>query len=294
MSVAIFSEVLPLFRSFVLWYKMRVSSDISYRRPFTWCIIPFVEASGINLTETLDFIPLFKRHSSTCFFLGIFMGFELFEGFLCRAVLLSFNFFLLLLFAIACKLSSRVCQPEDLHLLFSVKSIVELCVISRRVLDGSLVFDELCVDKVDGRCWFSVIVFIIWVLVKFSFLRYISSSFKDSATTEWFGVTFWPCKSSIIFFIKYSSSLMKDFKACSSLRSCLLWIEFSLECEVWVTDVIAPWIVVAVLLETENCDSWNKSKFESGRVSSALEIRGVSSSSSSLGRVFVSFVVRIL
>ena len=277
MSVAIFSEVLPLFRSFVLWYKMRVSSDISYRRPFTWCIIPFVEAPGINLTETLDFIPLFKRHPSTCFFLGIFMGFELFEGFLCRAVLLSFNFFLLLLFAIACKLSSRVCQPEDLHLLFSVKSIVELCVISRRVLDGSLVFDELCVDKVDGRCWFSVIVFIIWILVKFSFRRYISSSFKDSATTEWFGVAFWPCKSSIIFFIKYSSSLMKDFKACSSafgcsvrssFRSCLLWIKFSSQkCEVGVPNVTAPWIVGAVLLEIENCDAWNKSKFESGEVS---------------------------
>ena len=268
MSVAIFSEVLPLFRSFVLWYKMRVSSDISYRRPFTWCIIPFVEAPGINLTETLDFIPLFKRHPSTCFFLGIFMGFELFEGFLCRAVLLSFNFFLLLLFAIACKLSSRVCQPEDLHLLFSVKSIVELCVISRRVLDSSLVFDELCVDKVS--CWFSVIVFIIWILVKFSFLRYIGSSFKDFVTTEWFVVAFWPCKSSVTFLIKYSSSLIKDFKDFSSVFSCsirssfrsyLLWIDYSLECEVCERD------------------SWNKSKFGSGGVSSVLETRGVSSSS---------------
>ena len=268
MSVAIFSEVLPLFRSFVLWYKMRVSSDISYRRPFTWCIIPFVEAPVINLTETLDFIPLFKRHPSTCFFLGIFMGFELFEGFLCRAVLLSFNFFLLLLFAIACKLSSRVCQPEDLHLLFSVKSIVELCVISRRVLDSSLVFDELCVDKVS--CWFSVIVFIIWILVKFSFLRYIDSSFKDFVTTEWFGVAFWPCKSSVTFLIKYSSSLIKDFKDFSSVFSCsirssfrsyLLWIDYSLECEVCERD------------------SWNKSKFGSGGVSSVLETRGVSSSS---------------
>ena len=68
---------------------------------------------------------------------------------------------------------------------FSVESVVELCVISGRVLDGSLVFDEFCVDEVDGRCWFSVfIIFIIWVLAKFSFLRYISSSFKDSVTTE--------------------------------------------------------------------------------------------------------------
>ena len=25
------------------------------------------------------------------------------------------------------------------------------------MLDGSLVFDELCVDKVDETCWFSVI-----------------------------------------------------------------------------------------------------------------------------------------
>ena len=82
------------------------------------------------------------------------MDFELLEGSLCRVVLLSFNL-LLLLFVIACKLSSRVCEPEGLHLLFSVKSIVELCVISRRALDCSLVFDELCVDKVNGRCWFS-------------------------------------------------------------------------------------------------------------------------------------------
>ena len=73
--------------------------------------------------------------------MGAFMNFKLFEGSLCRAVLLSLNFFLLL-FAIACKLSSQVCEPEALHLLFSVKSVVELCVISRGVLDGSLVFDE--------------------------------------------------------------------------------------------------------------------------------------------------------
>ena len=161
---------------------MRVSSDISYRRPFTWCIIPFVEAPGINLTETLDFIPLFKRHPSTCFFLGIFMGFELFEGFLCRAVLLSFNSCCCCYSLLLANYHPEFVNSEDLHLLFSVKSIVELCVISRRVLDSSLVFDELCVDKVS--CWFSVIVFIIWILVKFSFLRYIGSSFKDFVTTE--------------------------------------------------------------------------------------------------------------
>ena len=143
----------------------------------------------------------FKMESPTIklFFLGTFMDFGLFEGCLCRVVLLSFNFLLFLLFYIACKLSSRVCEPEGVHLLFSVQSIVELCVISRRVLDVSLVFDELCFDKVDGRCSFSVIVFIIWVLVKFSSLIHISSSFKDSVTTEWFGVAFWPCKSSVVF-----------------------------------------------------------------------------------------------
>ena len=135
-----------------------------------------------------------------------------------------------------------------------------MCHFQKSVSICSLVFDELCVNKVDGRCWFSVIVFIIWILVKFSFLTYISSSFKDSATTEWFGVDFWPCKSSIIFFIKYSSSLMKDFKAFSSVfsysirssfRSCLLWVEFSLECEVGGLDVTADWIVGVVLLEIE-------------------------------------------
>ena len=62
----------------------------------------------------------------------------------------------------------------------------------------------------------------------------------------------------------------------------------------WGADVTAEWIVEAVLLETENCDSWNKSKFGSGGVSAVLETRGVSSSSSSLGRVFVSFVVKML
>ena len=116
------------------------------------------------------------------FFLGTFMDFEFFEGSLCGVVLLSFKFFLLLLFTIAWKLSSRVFEPVGLHLLFSVKSIVGLCGISGRVLDGSLVLDKLCVVEIDGRCWFSVIVFITWVLVKFSFFRYISSSFKDTVT----------------------------------------------------------------------------------------------------------------
>ena len=45
---------------------------------------------------------------------------------------------------------SRVYEPEDLDLLSSVKSTVQLCAISRQVLYGSLVFDKLCVDKVDG------------------------------------------------------------------------------------------------------------------------------------------------
>ena len=51
--------------------------------------------------------------------------------------------------AIACKLSSQVCGHEGLDLLFSVKSIVQLCAISRQVLYGFLVFYELCVAKVD-------------------------------------------------------------------------------------------------------------------------------------------------
>ena len=88
----------------------------------------------MDVTKTLDFIPLFKRQPSTrfkmdsptirvLFFLGTFMDFELFEGSLCRVVLLSFDF-LLLLFVTACKLSSQFCEPEGLDLLFSVKSIV--------------------------------------------------------------------------------------------------------------------------------------------------------------------------
>ena len=131
-----------------------------------------------------------KSPTIRVFFLGAFVGFELFKWFFCGVVFLSFNFLLLFLFAIACKLPSRVCEPEGLHLLFSVKSIVELSVISRQVLDGSLLFDKLCFDKVDRRCQFSVTVYIILVLVKFSFLRYISSSFKDSVTTERIGVAF--------------------------------------------------------------------------------------------------------
>lgn len=48
-----------------------------------------------------------------------------------------------MLFAFASKLSSQVCEPDVLDLLISVKSVVQLCTISRRVLHGSLVFDEL-------------------------------------------------------------------------------------------------------------------------------------------------------
>ena len=58
-------------------------------------------------------------------------------------VLYLFIYFLLLLFAFASKLSSNVCEPDVLDLLISAKSVVQLCTISRRVLHGSLVFDEL-------------------------------------------------------------------------------------------------------------------------------------------------------
>ena len=230
------------------------------------------DVPGIDLTETLDFIILFKCQPSTCFkmesptmrvfFLGTCIDFEFFEGSLCGVVSLSLNFLLLLLFAIACKLSSRVYKPEGLDLFF-VKSIVESYIISTRVLYGSLVLDELCVDKADGRYLFFVIVFIIWVLFKFSFLRYISSSFKDSVTTEYFGIAFSTFKPSISFSITYSSSLMRDLNSFSSavnfsirlsFRSCLLWLEFSLECEVGVTDVTTEWIIGVVLLEVENCE----------------------------------------
>ena len=86
------------------------------------------------------------------------MDSEFYEWFLMWSGLAIFQYFLLLLlFAIACKLSSQVCEPEGLDLLFSVKSIVQLCAISRRVL----VFDEFCVGEVDGRYWFAVMVFII-------------------------------------------------------------------------------------------------------------------------------------
>ena len=44
----------------------------------------------------------------------------------------------------------------------------------------------------------------------------------------------------------------------------------------WVPDVTAEWKVGAVLLEIENWNSLNKSKFRSGGVSSVLETRGVS------------------
>lgn len=58
-------------------------------------------------------------------------------------------FLLLLLFAFASKLSSQVCEPDVLDLLISVKSVVQLCTISRRVLHGSLVFNDLSLNKAD-------------------------------------------------------------------------------------------------------------------------------------------------
>ena len=146
MSVAIFSEVLPLFRLFFPWCKLTVSSKISSRHPFAWCTIPFVESPGIDLTETLDFILLFKHQPSTCFkidsptirvfFLGTFMDFAFLEGSLCGVILISFYLLFLLLLTIAWKLSLWVCEPLGLHLLFSVKSVVESCAISGRVLDS--------------------------------------------------------------------------------------------------------------------------------------------------------------
>ena len=95
---------------------------------------------------------------------------------------------------------------------------------------------------------------------------------------------------------------MKDIKAfnsafyCSihsSFKSCLLRLEFSLECKVGVTDVTAKWMIEVVLLEVKNYGSWNKSRLGLGRVPSGLEPRGVSGNSSSLERVFVSLVVKI-
>ena len=122
MSVASFSKVLPILKLSISWCKITVSRDISSRHPFTWCIIPFVEVPGIDLTETLDFILLFKRQPATCFkmesptkrvfFVGTFMDFELFKGPYVEQSCYFFNFLLLLLFAIACKWSSWDCEPE--------------------------------------------------------------------------------------------------------------------------------------------------------------------------------------
>ena len=67
MWVAIFSEVLPLFRSFVIWFKTAISNDIFSRHPFTWCATPFVKAPRIDPTETVDFNLLFKRQHVACF-----------------------------------------------------------------------------------------------------------------------------------------------------------------------------------------------------------------------------------
>ena len=81
--------------------KYKVSGDISSGNPFTWCAIPFVEATKIDLTETVDFIPFFKLQHSTwfkmespsirVFYLAVFMDFEFFKGYLCGVVLLSLN-----------------------------------------------------------------------------------------------------------------------------------------------------------------------------------------------------------
>ena len=140
---------------------------------------------------------------------------------------LLFLLLLLLLCTIACKLS--------LDLLFSAKWM-QLCAISTEMLYYFFVFDELCVDEGDECCWFSVIVFII----KFWFLRYLSFSFKDSVFTDWFVVACWPCKSSIIFFffIPYSSSLMKDFKAFSSAFSCTIHSSFKSQIMAFITRVL--------------------------------------------------------
>ena len=89
------------------------------------------------------------------------MDFKFFEVFLCEVILFSLIFLMLLLFSIACKLSSGICGLEGLGSSLSIKSIVELYAIYRRVLYGFLVFDELSVDEVDRRYWFSVIAFII-------------------------------------------------------------------------------------------------------------------------------------
>ena len=87
--------------------------------------------------------------------------FKFLKVFLCKVILFSLIFLMLLLFSIACKLSSEICGLEGLGSSLSIKSIVELYAIYRRVLYGFLVFDELSVDEVDGRYWFSVIAFII-------------------------------------------------------------------------------------------------------------------------------------
>ena len=49
--------------------------------------------------------------------------------------------------------------------------------ISRQVLYGSLVFDELCAAEVDGRYWFSLIVFNLKVLIKVFFIPKIAQLF---------------------------------------------------------------------------------------------------------------------
>lgn len=99
------------------------------------------------------------------FSLGTFRDFMFFKG------PIPFNFLFLLLFGIACKLSSRFCECEGLNLLFIVKSILQVCKVSRRVLSPSCVWWALILQRRWEVFYFSVIFFIIWVLIKFSFLR---------------------------------------------------------------------------------------------------------------------------
>ena len=64
---AISSDALLPFNSFAPWCNIIKSWDVSSRQPLTWWIMPFVAALGIDLTETVDLILLFRRQSSLCF-----------------------------------------------------------------------------------------------------------------------------------------------------------------------------------------------------------------------------------
>ena len=77
----------------------------------------------------------------------------------------------------------------------------------------------------------------------------------------------------------------------------IIWdqIKFSfLRLGVGVTNITREWITGVALLEWESCHSWNKSKLRSGRVSSVLKTRQVSSSLSSRRRLFMSLGTKIL